>query len=47
MFGIRVVFDTVAGLLAFVIHLVFLHVSLIDVLGGHAEGLGEGYEEME
>ena len=41
------IFDCVTGILAFVIHLVFLHVALIDVLCGHAEGLGEGYEEVE
>ena len=41
MSGIGVVFDCVTGILALVIHLVFLHVALIDVLGGHAESLGE------
>ena len=39
VFGVGVVFDRVAGFLAFVVHLVFLHVALIDVLGGHAESL--------
>ena len=47
MSGVVVIFDCVTGILALVIDLVFLHVALIDVLGGHAEGLGEGYEEVE
>ena len=41
------VFDCVAGFLAFVIHLVFLHVALIDVLRGHAESLGQRDEEVK
>jgi len=41
VFRIGVVFDRVAGFLAFVVYFVFLHVALIDVLGGHAEGLGQ------
>ena len=45
--GVVVIFDCVTGILPLVIHLVFLHVALIDVLGGHAEGLGEGYEEVK
>jgi len=47
MSGVGVIFDFVTGILALVIHLVFLHVALIDVLGGHAEGLSEGNEEVE
>ncbi len=47
MSGVGVIFDCVTGILALVIHLVFLHVALIDVLGGHTEGLGEGNEEVE
>ncbi len=29
------------------IHFVFLHIALVDILGGHPEGLGEGNEEVE
>ena len=47
MFRIGVVFDRVAGFLAFVVHLVFLHVALIDVLGGHAESLGQRDEKVK
>ena len=47
MSGVGVVLDCVTGILALVIHLVFLHVALIDILGGHTEGLGEGNEEVE
>ena len=47
MFRIGVVFDRVAGFLAFVVHFVFLHVALIDVLGGHAESLGQRDEEVK
>ena len=34
--GVVVIFDSVTGILAFVVHFVFLHVALVDVLGGHA-----------
>ena len=29
------------------IDFVFLHIALVDVFGGHAEGLGEGDEEVK
>ena len=29
------------------INFVFLHIALVDILGGHAESLGEGDEEVE
>ena len=29
------------------IDFVFLHIALVDILGGHAESLGEGDEEVE
>ena len=45
--GIGVVFDGVAGFLTLVIHLVLFDVTVIDVLCGHPEGLGEGNQEMK
>jgi len=30
-----------------VIDFVFLHIALVDIFGGHPEGLGEGNEEVE
>jgi len=30
-----------------VINFVFLHIALVDILGGHAESLGEGDEEVK
>ena len=29
------------------IDFVFLHIALVDILGGHAEGLGEGDEKVK
>ena len=29
------------------IHFVFLHIALVDILGGHPESLGEGDEEVK
>ena len=45
--GIGVVFDGVAGLLALVVYLVLFDVAVVDVLGGHAEGLSQRYKEMK
>ena len=47
MSGIGVVFDGVAGLLALVVHLVLFDVTVVDVLRGHTEGLGQGNEEVK
>ena len=47
MLGIVLVLDGVTGILALEIDLVLLHVSVEDVIGAHAEDLGEGDQEVE
>ena len=45
--GIGVVFDGAAGFLTFVVHFVLFDITIVDVLGGHSERLGERDEEVE
>ena len=45
--GIGVVFDGVAGFLTFVVHFVLFDITIVDVLGGHPQGLDQGDEEVK
>ena len=47
VFGVGVVFDRVAGILAFMIHFVLFDVAIVNILRGHAHGLGHGNEEVK
>ena len=47
MAGVVLVLLDVAGVLALVVHGVLLQVGLVDVVGGHAEDLGDGDQEVE
>lgn len=47
MAAVVFLFNGVAGVLALVVDGVLFDVGLEDVVGGHAEGLGEGDEEVE
>ena len=47
MAGVVLVLLDVAGVLTLVVHGVLLEVSLIDVVRGHPEDLGDGDQEVE